>query len=163
MGPEPVSAMPRRFAEMALPMRTLRVVAAALAVTLLVACQPAGTPMSLDGVTLLRYGPDANRGSALYQGTLRFREGCTRVDDGRGAEAVVLWPPDARLESVGGSIHVIVGQVSITDGDAVSMGGRPVIGSDRMRDAEGLVGSIPPSCAADMYWLAASVGTHIFQ
>lgn len=166
MGPKPVNGivgvMLQRFAEMALPMRAFRMVAAALAVTLLVACQQAGTPMTLDGVTLLRYEPNASRGSALYQGTLSFRDGCTWVDDGRGAEALALWPPDARLERVGGSIHVIVGQVSVTDGDAVSMGGKPVIGQDRLRDAEALVGSIPPGCVADMYWMAASVSTSIF-
>ena len=148
---------------MALPMRILRGLAAALVVSLVVACQQPGTPMTLDGVTLLRYGPDASRGSALYQGTLRFRDGCTWVDNEAGARAVVLWPPDARLERVGGSIHVIVGQVSVTDGDAVSLPGRPVIGPDRMRDAEALVGPIPPGCAADMYAMAASVSTHILQ
>ena len=148
---------------MALRMLALRGLAAALVVTLLVACQQPGTPMTLDGVTLLRYGPDANRGSALYQGTLHFRDGCTWVDSPGTATAVVLWPPDARLERVGGSIHVIVGQVNVTDGDAVSLPGRPVIGEDRVRDAEGLVGSIPPSCAADMYWVAESVSTHLPQ
>ena len=151
-----MGVMLRRSAEMALPMRALRMVAAALAVTLLVACQPAGTPMTLDGVTLLRYGPGVGARTALYEGTLRFRDGCIWVESPQGTGAVVLWPSDARLELVDGNVHVIVGQVSMTEGDPVQLGGGQYL-REELADVERLVGPVPASCVADMYWMAGLV------
>ena len=159
----PPRAARHAIADVALSVRILRALVAGLAFSLVVACQQAGTPVTLDGLTLLRYAPNASTGTALYQGTLHYRDGCTWVDSDSGARAVVLWPADARLEQVGASIHVIVDEVSVTEGSAVSMGGRPLIGSDRVRDTEALVGSIPSGCTSDMYWMAASVSTHVLQ
>jgi hypothetical protein len=131
----------------------------ALGLSLLVGCQPqAGTPMTLGGVTLLRYGPDANAGTAHFQGTLRFRDGCIWVDPDAGAGAVVAWPPQARLEEVAGTLHVALGEQRLADGDRVSIGARPIIGPDRVREAESVVGPLPPGCAAaDSYAVVSSV------
>ena len=144
---------------MRLPRPALRLTLLALGLALLLGCQPqAGTPMSMGGVTLLRYGPDASAGTAHIQGTLRFHDGCIWVDPDAAAEAVVVWPPHARLEEVAGALHVVMGEQSLADGDRVSIGARPIIGPDRVREAEAVVGPLPPGCAAaDSYAVVSSV------
>jgi hypothetical protein len=70
----------------------------------------------------------------------------------------VVWPPHARLEEVAGNLQVVMGEQRLTDGDRVSIGARPIIGPDRLREAETVVGPVPPGCAtADSYAVVSSV------
>ena len=122
--------------------------------TFVVAC---GGTLTLGGVRILRYGPQAGSPAALASGTLRFLDGCVILEnlDPNGAPTgqVILWPPGTDLRLIGGQIYVVVGDVHATDGDKVTLGGGEY--SDQAW-VEHLVGDVG-RCRSDLYWLASEM------
>lgn len=127
----------------------------ALVIGVLVAGCTTGTPTTLDGVTLLRYGLLTGSPTAQQQGRLRVRDGCVWLEPiflGLAQELeLVLWPSSAGLDNSTGSIRVVIGDLALADGDEVTFGGGEYM--DRPQ-VEGMVGPVPGRCASDLYWLA---------
>ncbi len=110
--------------------------------------------MTLGGVTVLRYGPQSGRPTALATGTLRFESGCTTIDIGE--HSVILWPPGTSLATVDGRVHVVSDGVAVTDGDTISLSGGQF---EDQAFVESLVGSVGP-CRAETYWLGYDLERH---
>ena len=106
-------------------------------------------PLTVGGVSILRYGPQAGRPTALATGTLRIEEGCTTIDFGEPTPSMILWPPGTSLTIVEGRVHVVSDGVTAADGDPISLGGGQY---DDQAFVESLVGPVGP-CRADLYWL----------
>lgn len=135
-------------------MRFARSILLAAAPVIVAACAQ-GTPMTVEGVTILRYGSLTGSPQAVTAGTIEFAGGCVVLDHGdEFGTRVVIWPSGARLDNSGGVLKVIVGDVSLTPGDRVSLAGG---GYDGVASVEGLVGAIPPACIAERYWLATDI------
>lgn len=128
----------------------------ASALMLLVVGGCAGSPVTADGVTLLRSGFLMGSPAALNSGTMDFSTGCVVLDQGGigGERYVVIWPSGTTFERVDDVLSVVVGDLAIHDGDVLSLGGGAYKGR---AEVEGLTGSIPSVCLADRYWLATSV------
>jgi hypothetical protein len=128
--------------------------AAAFVAVLLAGC---GGHTSAGGVTILRYGPTNGSPAALATGTLRYLDGCVVLDtlDPNGAPhgQVILWPPTAGLQVVGGRVFVTDGGVMATDGDAIRLGGGE---QTDQAFVDGLVSGVG-KCKSDVYWMASSL------
>lgn len=112
-------------------------------------------PVAQSTLVLLRYGDLDGGPTALTNGTIRFTNGCTWIDGGEGVSDVMLWPPGARVEIIGGAAAVVVEGVTLRHGDTVALGGGEY--RDEIEWVRHLVGPIPPNCAANAFWLATTV------
>ena len=117
-----------------------------------------GGPVTADGITILRYGPQIGGPAALTSGTLRFISGCVILEniDANGAPTgqLVIWPPGTDLRVVDGQVFVAVGAVLATDGDEVRLGGGQY--SDQAW-VEKLVDAPVGPCESNLYWLATGM------
>ena len=112
-----------------------------------------GSPMTVDGVTVLRHGITNGGPAALLTGTVHFRDGCVWAD-AFGESQVVVWPWSARLDHADGELVIVVDDVTLRDGDQFSIGGGQFTDVAFIR---GLAGSIPDACLASLYWLGGEV------
>lgn len=143
----PLSNRSRRPAEFASWLCVLAVIS-----TVLVGCT--GTPTTVDGVTMLRYGFLTGSPAARTGGTIEFLNGCVGINHGDGWTRVVIWPSGARLESISGDVAVVLDGSILKAGDPVELGGG---GYKGVEDILGLVGTVPDACVAEEYWLATKV------
>lgn len=112
-----------------------------------------GSPMTLDGVTILRHGVMSGGPAALLTGTVHFRDGCVWAD-AFGEAQVVIWPTSSRLDHRDGRLVLVVDDVVLEDGDSFSIGGGQYNDIEFVR---GLAGSIPDPCVANLYWLGTDI------
>jgi hypothetical protein len=115
--------------------------------------------MTIDGVTLLRYGFLSGQPTAAVEGTIRIRDGCVWIESESLPDAPtllrpVLWPSSSRLEHGESGVQVVIQGVRLDDGQEATLGGGAY--SDRAFVVT-LVGSLPSECLADDYWLATEV------
>lgn len=115
-----------------------------------------GSPVVLDGTTMLRYGFLTGSPTALLTGTIRFDAGCIWLEhvDVPEVRELILWPPRTGLDNSGGVLRVIDGGVTLADGDPVTMGGGQY---KDLQTVQGFVGPVPSECVTSLYWLATDV------
>lgn len=119
-----------------------------------------GTPMTLGGVTLLRFGFLTGSPTGLAQGVLRIERGCTWIEQAPAMDAPgrfvrpILWPGAAQLSQAAGELRVVLDGVTFSDGNEITIGGGEY--NDRVF-VESLVGPLPADCVADSYVLATKV------
>jgi hypothetical protein len=124
-------------------------------VCLAVAACNTGTPLTADGLVLLRWGSLEARPLGLMTGRLAFEGGCVGVEGAEGETVVVLWPPDTTFDKSNGALRVVVNGTTFSEGDELRLGGGEAKDPAWIRS---LVGPVPPACQRDLYILATELG-----
>jgi hypothetical protein len=124
-----------------------------LAIVLLAAACQQGSTMTLDGVTLLRYGSLGGGLASVRDGTLRFANGCVVLEESTDDRTLLLWPPDAVLDNSTGSLRVILRGTALGDGTVTSLAGGLVLQAEAQR----MVGRTQSGCGTKLYWYVTGV------
>jgi hypothetical protein len=104
-------------------------------------------------------GPADPLPAALISGTLVVddQRACVWIDGQQGVRYLVLWPPDYRLESVGGAWRVIDGSRAVIaeDGGSITIGGGEF--TDAAVVSEFGAEEPPAECLTGEFWVAAGL------
>lgn len=137
--------------------RKLSLGGAVLALAIMVgACGSRGTPQTVNGVTLLRFGYLNGSPAALLHGRVSFANGCVSLEGAPGVPVTGLWSPGTRLDNSTGILRIIVDGVPFAEGDELSMGGGEYADEEFVVS---LVGPIPEQCRGEHYWLLTELVT----